>query len=1030
MNCREIRDHLELYLQRDLPDEQMRAVEAHLGSCAACREELEAARALLEALDGHLAWSPAPDVADRVVDGVLRRRTAGRLARVGAAAAAVAAGVIAGFVLWPTGRTPVPVPGGALAGRVRPVGQATFERVGPRRVRLRSGELYVAVDPGAGGFVIETPAATATALGTRFYVRARQTKGEGEMNARHLTTVLVVAGAVQLANPWGSATGSAGEALAAAQGSAPKKHAADLAARFAQYHEPVRAGAKPAVPAYRLPLDLKRIANFADAAGKLGLNADEPLLRKNGFVVMALPRWIWKRDDIVQPYKDLKVKGVPVFVTADTLLHLYHVQFDETLKDVEEREFFDDVLSLSQLLAAESAEQYASSTGEQRDAARLLQAYSTVGMALLEGLGDAELRKEAEGMRKTVSAWEIGQSATRAQRQYLTQRRGKIEQILDGKELSLYPWPKGVAQLREHLAAFIKRREAAAASIPKAIAADVRAELALIGAHEGFEASSLFGYKEDYSQYVPRGHYTRSAKLRKYFLAMMWYGRMTFLLRGGEPYGPGDEPFLISEQDARKQTLAAAMLTRALNEEKLPGGRSARDVWERIYTVTAFYVGLADDLGAPEYGAAFTNAFGARIDEGTLAKRQNLRRFQVELAKFSPPAIYGGTGAQRVDSGAADPDALLRALHKATGLRLMGRRFVPDSYITGQLVYPTVGKPNGRADMFTASPSPAGPVRGFARGLDVMAVLGSPRARRILTELRDDDFGRNAAGGNLRYDVVFGGLKAEFDELSESDWWRNAYWAWLHSLKPLTAEFGAGYPTFMTTPAWRDKSLTTALASWSQLRHDTILYAKQSYGMGAGGMPPKPKPVEGYVEPVPEFYARMLALTRMTRKGLADMKVAAKPAVERLAALEGLLERLLDISRKELAHRELTKDDYDFIRSFGEKLKYVQVPSAGRTDWRRREQLNEAMKTTLVADVHTDQNSKKVLEEATGYVDLIVVCYLQPDGRLVVGAGPVLSYYEFKQPMSDRLTDEKWRAMLKSGTPPHRPEWVKSYLRE
>jgi len=45
----------------------------------------------------------------------------------------------------------------------------------------------------------------------------------------------------------------------------------------------------------------------------------------------------------------------------------------------------------------------------------------------------------------------------------------------------------------------------------------------------------------------------------------------------------------------------------------------------------------------------------------------------------------------------------------------------------------------------------------------------------------------------------------------------------------------------------------------------------------------------------------------------------------------------------------------------------------------------------------------------------------------VVGAGPVLSYYEFKQPMSERLTDETWREMLKQGkTPP--PDWTKTYL--
>ena len=35
---------------------------------------------------------------------------------------------------------------------------------------------------------------------------------------------------------------------------------------------------------------------------------------------------------------------------------------------------------------------------------------------------------------------------------------------------------------------------------------------------------------EDYSQYIPRGHYTRSEELKKYFKAMMWYGRLTFRL--------------------------------------------------------------------------------------------------------------------------------------------------------------------------------------------------------------------------------------------------------------------------------------------------------------------------------------------------------------------------------------------------------------------------------------------------------------------------------------------------------------------
>jgi hypothetical protein len=219
----------------------------------------------------------------------------------------------------------------------------------------------------------------------------------------------------------------------------------------------------------------------------------------------------------------------------------------------------------------------------------------------------------------------------------------------------------------------------------------------------------------------------------------------------------------------------------------------------------------------------------------------------------------------------------------------------------------------------------------------------------------------------------------------------------------------------MQTRAWQEKELQTSLASWTELRHDTILYAKQSYTPVPGALPqppqqPKPK---GYVEPVPEFYARLLALTKMTEKGLIDLDVLDETEKARLQRLERILERLIDISKAELENKELTENDYEFIRNFGERLDSV----VAGVDV-------EGKETTIVADVHTDCNTKKVLEEGVGYVNLILVAYTVPDGRIIVGAGPVFSYYEFKQEMKDRLTDEKWKEMLRSN-PPERPGWVR-----
>jgi hypothetical protein len=79
----------------------------------------------------------------------------------------------------------------------------------------------------------------------------------------------------------------------------------------------------------------------------------------------------------------------------------------------------------------------------------------------------------------------------------------------------------------------------------------------------------------------------------------------------------------------------------------------------------------------------------------------------------------------------------------------------------------------------------------------------------------------------LNYESQFGQLKDEFDSFDAALWNKNLYWSWLFTLKPLLDDHGEGYPTFMQTDAWKDKELTTSLASWTELRHDTILYAKR-----------------------------------------------------------------------------------------------------------------------------------------------------------------------------------------------------------
>ncbi|HDS09743.1 MAG TPA: DUF3160 domain-containing protein, partial [Firmicutes bacterium] len=437
-----------------------------------------------------------------------------------------------------------------------------------------------------------------------------------------------------------------------------------------------------------------------------------------------------------------------------------------------------------------------------------------------------------------------------------------------------------------------------------------------------------------------------------------------------------------------------------------------------IYLVTAYYAGFSDDLSIYQYREAMQKVFGTQFDSGELVKNEKLFELKKEFALLPSPKIYGGTGQAGIlteEDEQLSPESLDSVLDKTKGFRFMGQRFVPDSYILGELVSPAAGDYTGTGTPFTMVFRDGRKFRGFPRGLDVMSLLGSKKAGKILKEGGDLDY--------TNYRLQHETLGKEFNEFTEKEWNKNLYWSWLYALKILvTNDYAKDYQTFMKTEAWLDKELNTALSSWSSLRHDTILYAKQSYTMDieTTAMPfdePKPKPVVGYVEPLPEFYAHLLSMTRMTNKGLKELNVLDATAEGRLEKLEEILKRLVEISIKELNNEELTEYDYLFIKNFGNNLQ----GTVSGVD-------SDGLKTTLIADVHTDQNTKQVLEEGTGYVNLIIAAYKLPDGRILLGVGPTMSYYEFKHPINDRLTDEKWRKILQTENAPARPDWIRSFF--
>ena len=521
--------------------------------------------------------------------------------------------------------------------------------------------------------------------------------------------------------------------------------------------------------------------------------------------------------------------------------------------------------------------------------------------------------------------------------------------------------------------------------MPAVVDTITKPEISKCEAHSGFAAPTIlnpdenpdYEYKVDYSQFVPRGHYTRSEILKKYFMGMLWYGTYSLHIN------PKTELY-------NTELIQALLITHHLYSNNL------LPKWQTIYDMTSFYVGASDDLGPDDIKYAIEKVFGEEYSLVDFTNKDKLKEVKQILGKrFEEKTkikqfVWGPQGAQ---------------------FRFMGQRYIPDSEILQRLTAPRR--------------------RIFPKGLDAMAVFGSDLAEDLMLNKYKESWEKFP-----EYPDTLNFLKEQFSKLKEKDWRVNLYYNWiwcLKSLLELSDEYD--YPFFMQNEAWEAKDLNTALSSWTELRHDVILYAKPGCVAECGdGMEEVwewvPEPPKGYVEPNVEFYQRIIELLEFTNKELTKHEL--------LMSYEDLFSRFTEavvflegVSIKELSNESRTLQEYVQIRRFGSLLenltnevKEVNPPATYASGPDRY--------IPVIADIHTGKmpdGPAGALEEGVGFAHEIYVA-VEIDGKLKLMRGGVFSYYEFLQPASNRLTDEKWQEMLKEGKAPAQPEWIKYFQSE
>lgn len=499
---------------------------------------------------------------------------------------------------------------------------------------------------------------------------------------------------------------------------------------------------------------------------------------------------------------------------------------------------------------------------------------------------------------------------------------------------------------------------------------------------------TIFGSprKEDYSQFKPRGHYAGTPELEKYFQAMMWLGRTD--LRFAE-FDSASGQWLWRP----RQVMGAMLLAQAVESG---GASSGIQAAEDLITLMVGPIDFIDLQGVAKLVA----------DQGWKDASAVEALTSEQVTALIDKMAGGAYGKQQIASHYLETDPFSKETTPLPpSFALLGQRFVIDSYVFSNVVYDRILWKGQKVQRVLPNP------------LDAMFVLGNSQVLPLLQK-DFDQFPYWGALHNLRWLV---------DQHPPQFWQANLYNLWLDSLRQLNPPTTSDkFPFAMRTEAWRDKTANTQLASWAQLRHDTLLYAKQSYTGGVACEHPS-----AYVEPYPAFFAKLKTMGGLAGQALTNVKTKEPWMKDSLAKFfadwQEHMGKLELAATHELSGQGTTAEDVAFLKGVIMAGNICGVTYSG---WYPKlffgaESVDQFKPT--IADVHTNPNQgplpgPDVLHVATGKVNLMVMTVDTCTGAETF-VGPVFRYHEVDWKKIERLSDQDWEKQLKDGTAPPPPAW-------
>ena len=387
--------------------------------------------------------------------------------------------------------------------------------------------------------------------------------------------------------------------------------------------------------------------------------------------------------------------------------------------------------------------------------------------------------------------------------------------------------------------------------------AAVAEELKRVRAAAGLARSELMLQNLDYSQFRPRGRYTRTEALQRYFTGIRYAGTVLFPVTATKSTG-------ITAEEADRLTAEALSIARAF--------RQARPVMLRYSKMNArlnVLFGPAEDLNLADLWAV----------AGTLSMAE-ARAKLLERARHNghQPAIL----AAPVDLGHLEPG--ITAADALTGWRLFPSRYTPDSAAMQDLVFDRVGNYRGTGHPESMVLIGGQPRKGFPLAREVMALLGSSEAVRSLDTTDERNYEGYPEAFRKASQSIQGGSDLTSRQLQILGEW-------------IRAADSKNSP----------QRLGTALGFWTWTRYNNLLYAKQSYTPVAKGIQMAKPREAAWIEASPRLYLRLA--------NQLDAIKTVLPSTD-LATLSQMLRRCSALARAESTPAGLTGSDVEFLNGF------------------------------------------------------------------------------------------------------------------